>query len=183
MVAAFLALGAWPGTFAAIVLLTLAGAGRAVLDVAGRTLLQRSAPADVLARVFGVLESLTMAGLAVGSVLAPLLVGLAGARGAVLAVGALLPLAALLAGRRLLRIDRQATVPVVEIALLRSLPLFAGLSAPTLEALARELQPVAVAAGQRVVTEGDHGDLFYVVADGELEVRAGRSCAAPARPR
>ena len=70
---------------------------------------------------------------------------------------------------------RQITVaadilPVVEISLLRSLPLFAGLGAPELEALARRLVPVTIAAGHEVVKQGEPGDRVYVVADGELEV-------------
>jgi CRP-like cAMP-binding protein len=63
-------------------------------------------------------------------------------------------------------------VPVVEIALLRSLPLFAPLGAPALEGLADELVAVEAPAGTVVVREGDAGDRFYVVADGELEVAA-----------
>jgi CRP-like cAMP-binding protein len=77
------------------------------------------------------------------------------------------------AGRRLLLIDRTATVPVVEIALLRSLPLFGRLAPPTLEALARELTPVEAPAGDDVVREGERGERFYVVADGELDVTSG----------
>jgi hypothetical protein len=170
---AFAVVGASPRVATAFALLVVAGAGRIVVDVAGRTLLQRIAPVDLLCRVFGLLEGLSMAALAVGSLLTPLLVALAGGRAAVVGVGLVLPVALLLGSARLLGIDRRATVPVVELSLLRSLPLFAPLRAPELESLARELVPVGAAAGEEVVRESEPGDLFYVVADGELEVSAG----------
>jgi len=168
----FAIVGADPRVATAFALLAVAGTGRIVVDVAGRTLLQRIAPVDLLCRVFGLLEGLSMAALAVGSLLTPLLVSLAGARAAVIGVGLVLPVGLLLASPRLLAIDRRATVPVVELALLRSVPLFATLGLPEVEVVARELQPMEVQAGDEIVHEGDPGDRYYVVADGELEVSA-----------
>jgi hypothetical protein len=167
--AALAAIGAAPSRLAAFGLLAVAGLGRTVLDVAGRTLLQRVAPPERLARVFGLLEAVSMAGLAVGSALAPVFVGLAGARGAFVCLAAVLPLSMLFVLRSLLAADDQV-LPVVEIARLRALPLFSPLGAPELEGLARSLESVEVAPGTDVVREGDPGDRFYVVADGELEV-------------
>jgi len=167
---AFLGLAAVPGAAAAAALLAVAGGARATFDVAGRTLLQRTARPDLLARVFGLLEGVQMGALAVGSILAPLLVWLGGLPLAFACLAAVLPVFALVAGRGLLDIDRHATVPVVEIALLRSMPLFGPLAPPALESLARALEPLSVAAGTEVLRQGDAGERYYVIADGELEI-------------
>jgi CRP-like cAMP-binding protein len=71
---------------------------------------------------------------------------------------------------RLRTIDSTATVPQVEIGLLRAIPLFAALPAPSIEGVARQLESVSVVAGTVVVAEGDPGDHYYAVADGELAV-------------
>ncbi|MDQ2967308.1 MAG: MFS transporter [Actinomycetota bacterium] len=169
----FVVLGIRPTTALAFVLLLVAGTARTVVDVAGRTLLQRIARSDVLARIFGVLEGLSMAALAIGSLLTPALVAVLGARFAIVCLGCVLPIVAVFAARGLLAIDRTATVPVVELGLLRCLPMFAPLGAPQLEALARVLVPLSRPRGETIVRQGDPGDKFYLVADGELAVSAG----------
>jgi MFS family permease len=169
---ALFALGATPGLAGSLVLLAAAGGACATFGVTARTLLQRVARPDLLARVFGLLEGLEMAGLAFGSLLATGLFALGGVRAAFAGVAAIFPLVALSGGRRLLEIDRHATAPVVEVALLRSVPMLSLLPPPTLESLARALTPEEVPAGFEVVTQGEEGDRFYVIADGEADVVA-----------
>ena len=160
-----------PTKATAFVGLALAGVACVVVDVAGRTLLQRSAPGNLLARVFGLLEGVSMAALALGAILVPALTALGGTAAALLGTAAILPLIALATWRHLRTIDQDADVPVVAIGLLRTMPLFAPLSAPAIEGVARQLVPVEVEAGVAVVTQGEDGDRWYAIADGTLEVR------------
>jgi MFS family permease len=169
---AFVVIGIAPTVAGTFALLVAAGAGRSLLDVAGRSLLLRTAPPHVSARAFGLLEGVSMAGLALGSLLVPALITMHDVRTAFVALGCLLPLGGVIAGRRVLAVDTSATVPVVEIGLLRSLPLFASLAPCELEALAMRLEHVEVASGVAVVRTGEDGDRFYLVAGGTLEVRA-----------
>jgi MFS family permease len=163
-------IGVWPERATVFALLALLGIGNTLVDVAGLTLLQRAVPDDVLARVFGVLESLVVGTIGLGAVAAPLLVAVLGVRGALVATGALLPLLAALTWRRLARIDAALTVPQRQLDLLRALPLFAPLPAAAIEHLAASLIPVEVSAGGEIVRQGDPGDRFYVVSEGEVEV-------------
>ncbi len=157
-------------------LLAVVGGGHTLFDVASRALLQRAVRGDLVARIFGVAEGLTMAGLAVGSVLAPALVALVGGRLAMVGVAALLPVLVLVAGRGPLRsVDEHARVPVVEIALLRSLPLFRDMPGPSLEGLAQALVRIDYEPGAVIIGEGDEGDHYFVLVEGSVEItRAGQ---------
>jgi Cyclic nucleotide-binding domain len=168
---ALVALALGVGLFGTVALLTLAGASRALLDVASRSLLQRSVPVQLIGRIFGVLEGLTMAGLAAGALLVPALAGLGGSRLALIGVAAVLPLAALAGARHLFGLDAGAGVRVVEIALLRSLPLFAELPAPAIEGLAAALVSREVPAGTDLIRQGEPGDAYYAIAAGDFDVR------------
>jgi MFS family permease len=159
-----------PTPAVALVMLLVLGVGYAWVEVAGLTLMQRLVSDEVLARVFGVVESTYVATTGLGSVVAPLAVVLLGIEGALLAVGMLLPLLALVTWTRLARLEATTSVPERQFALLRSLPLFAPLALATVENLASRLIPVTVASGQQVIRQGDHGDRFYVIAEGRVTV-------------
>ena len=111
-----------------------------------------------------------MAGLAIGAVLAPILVSLFGSRGAFVAAGVFLPAMGVFTWGRLRSLDARAKVPGEELSLLRSLALFQPLAPPVLERLSWNLIPVEASAGTVVITEGDAGDRFYIIEEGRAEV-------------
>lgn len=163
-------MGVWPNPAVAVLMLGLIGVGETVVEVAGPTLLQRSVPQEVLARVFGALESMLVATIGLGGVVAPLLVVALGVRGALLASGAILPILALFFWRRLTAMDRAAPARD-RVPLLQAIPMFALLPPAAVEQLASSLVPTTITARADVVRQGDAGDRFYIVEDGELEVR------------
>jgi MFS family permease len=160
----------WPNQAFVLVLLAVVGIGNTIVDVSGMTLLQRSAPDDVLARVFGVLESVLLLAGALGAVAAPLLLNWLGTRGALIVAGSLLPLVVIPAWPRLNAIDRAAEVPVERLELLRANPIFAPLPASTLEQLAHALEEVPASAGEEIVRQGEPGDRFYLIKEGGFDV-------------
>jgi MFS family permease len=160
----------WPNQVFALVLLGIVGIGNTLVDVSGMTLMQRAAPDEVLARVFGVLESLLLLTVGLGAVVAPLLVNWLGDRGALIVAGALLPVLVVPAWPRLVAIDVAARVPEEQLELLRGNAIFAPLPPSTLEQLADRMTEVRASAGEEIVRQGEPGDLFYVIEDGTVEV-------------
>ncbi len=172
---AIAAVGLTASALFAPLLVIIGGAGLTVVNIAGRTMLQRSIRDDVLSRVFGLQEGLAMVGLATGSILVPILVLGAGLVGATVGVAILMPLIVLGAWRGLADLDRRSVVPIAQLGLLRRTSLFRPLPAPQLEAVARRAVWLAVPSGATVIREGDDGDRFYVLASGSLRVdREGR---------
>jgi len=74
--------------------------------------------------------------------------------------------------RALARSDAAGEVPVELVELLRGIAIFAPLPPPQLERLAGALVEVEVDVGDTVFREGDHGDRFYVIAEGRASVEA-----------
>jgi MFS family permease len=164
------AVGILPNAALAFVFVAVGGAQRSIMDAAGRTLLQRVASDDVLARVLGILEGLQMAALALGSVAAPLLVAALGPRGALVAAGLVLPVIAALAWRGLRAIDTGATAPDEWIAALRAVPMFSPLAPAVVEQLASGAESWIAPRGTEIIRQGDPGDRFHLIRAGEVEV-------------
>jgi hypothetical protein len=154
----------------------------AVFDITGRTLLQRSALSDAIAGLFSILEALMDSGPILGAVLVRVAITIGGLKAALFAPAIVALILVPGVWRQLRRIDSSATVPQVEIQLLRSIPIFTALSAPSLEGIARDLEPFPVSRGTVVIKEGDPGDSYYAVAAGELAVsRQGQFLEAVSR--
>ena len=158
-----------------VVLLGLVGVGNALIDVAGFTVLARLTDERVLARMFAGFEAVLTLGVAVGGLVAPLLVGALGLRPALVVVGLLAPLAVLGCLPALRRLDGALRVRDADIAVLRAVPMLAVLPATTIEQLAAGLAHQRRGPGRAVVEQGALGDAFYVVMAGRpAVVRDGR---------
>lgn len=164
--------GLLPVAAVAVLAMATVGAGNALLDVSGFTLLQRTVPNAYRGSVFGILEALVMLTVGLGSLLGPLLVELLGTRGAWIAAGCLLPALALVSSRMVLRADARAVIPARELELLRGVPMLQVLPLTALEQVAGDLTPMHVPAGATIIRRGEVGDRFYVIRAGEVEVRA-----------
>jgi hypothetical protein len=163
-------IGVFPQEVAALGLLACVGVGNSLIDLAGFTLLARLAADEVLARVFGVLESLVALSIGVGAIVASLVVDQAGVRPALVTVGLLCPVLAVVSWRRLRGMDRSIGVRDHDIDMLHSVAMLNVLPLPAIEQLARGLEPVDVPAGHVVFHQGDVGDRYFVIESGEADV-------------
>jgi MFS family permease len=154
----------------ALFFLGLVGTATILVEVTSVTLLQRATENDVLGRVFAVFESILLAGTALGAVVAPALVSWLGPRGALIATGAFLPAVLVPLWPGLHRIDAEAQIAEEPLELLRRIEIFSQLPEPVLERLASGAAAVSVPADQVVVSRGEAGNHFYVIADGRAVV-------------
>jgi MFS family permease len=166
-------LGLWSPVIIAFVLFAIMGAGNSLVDVAGYTLVQRAVPDEVLARVFGVLQFFLLSALGIGGLLAPILTDIFGLENALIISGLFLPVLVALFGRTVAKIDAEAAAPEAqELRLLTGVPIFAPLPGTALEHIAGRLVPLRIEPGTVILREGDAGDRFYVIVEGEVEVSA-----------
>ena len=154
----------------AIVALAVSGLAAAVMMVAGRTLLQRTSDEAVMARVFAVQEGTSLLGVALGAIIAPVLVEQLTAATAFVPFGIAAAALTIACFPLMRRLDARAVLRPHESALLRSIPFLDALPTYELEQLSRRAEWLDVRAGQVVITQGDVGDRFYVIAEGQFAV-------------
>lgn len=163
-------IGLVPERPVAFAMLAVIGIANALLDVALFTMLGRLVPDEVLARVFGVFETMVAVSVAVGSVAAAAAIDLVGVRGALLGLGACAPVAVLVGLRRLRRIDALLEAQQAELDVLQQVPMLRALPVPTIEHLARRLVVRHLAPGEVVIRQGTIGTRFFVIRSGQVEV-------------
>jgi MFS family permease len=164
-------IGIHPALALALALLAVVGFGNTLVDVAGFTLLQRAVPDQVLARVTGAMDSLILASVAAGAFVAPFVVRWAGIRWTFVAAGCVLPVTVALAWRALRRLDTGPGAQLGErLRVVGAVPILAPLPSVLLERVAHELVEVDLAAGETLFEAGDHGDRFWIIAGGGVEI-------------
>jgi hypothetical protein len=166
-------LGAFPEEIVALALMAVVGAGNALVDLGYFTLFPRLMPDRVLARVFGALESLVALAVGLGSILTPLLLELFGIRGALVAVGLLTPATVALVWTRLTAVDARLGAQAETIEQLRRVAMLRPLPISTIEHLARQARRETAEPGEKVIEQGAVGKSYFVIVDGEAEVRDG----------
>ena len=167
--------GALPYEPSLLALMFLVGVANALVDIGLSTLPARLVPEHLLARVFGAEESLTALSVALGSLVTPPAIDLLGVRGALAALGLVAPALAALAWRRLQAIDRSITHRDKEVEVLQRVGILRPLPMPAIDSLASHVGHAHFDAGHDIFLQGERGDRFYVIDDGEADViRDGR---------
>jgi len=152
------------------------GGSTLVVDVMAITALQRSVPGEQLARVFGVFFAFVLGAIALGTVIAPQVVGAFGLDAGLwtMAVGPFL--VGLLGYPALVSMDRASAARTAllapKVAILEQLGIFAAASRPILERLAAAEEEVTFGPAATIVAEGEPADALYVLVEGEVEVTA-----------
>jgi MFS family permease len=162
--------GAFPYEPVVLALMCVVGVGNALVDVGLFSLVPRLVPEELLARAFGAAESLIALTVALGSLVTPLVIELLGIRGAMAVLGLVAPLCVALAWRRLRAVDSSLAHRDEEIEVLRTVEMLHPLPMPAIEHLAVHIGHARVEPGREVFRQGQRGDRFYVIKQGEADV-------------
>ena len=163
-------LGLLPLPIVAIGALLVVGISNALLDVTGYTLLQRSCRNEDRGKVMALLEASVGIGALVGSLVTPAAILVLGARGALIVIGALLPITALVVILLARRFGNSEAIPSATIDSLRRVPAFRVLPLTGLERLVMGSVEVRFDAGDVLMAKGEPGDRFLLIEEGTVEI-------------
>ncbi len=165
------ALSASSGTIVPLLVgLPALGAARFLVVVVSRALLQRSADNETIGAVFALMELGSGIGILAGSIVTQIALFLSGPILALQVLGIGYVVLLLVTRRSIQAVEDTATVPLVEMDLLRRIPAFGPLPPMMLEAVARQSTMTEVDAETVVIKQGDAGDQFYAVMSGKFDV-------------
>ncbi len=158
------------------VLQVVSGTGMVVVDVLAITTLQRDLPGQVLSRVLGVFDTLVLAGVLLAGLGTGILLDHAPVTAGLAAIGAGVPVLALIGLPALLRADRTSAAAARQLrsrtGLLAGLDLLAAADRVTLERLAAAAGQLVMPGDRVIIREGDDADALWILAQGELSVQA-----------
>jgi len=161
-------------TVLALLTAALGGAGFVACKVVTETALARVVPGEELGGVLGVMDAVSVAAMALGALVAPVVLELTTLTSSLVVLGtaALLVTLACLTGLRGLNAlaRERARELASRVAVLARLPIATGVPLPVLEQLAAASQLCPLPPGVDVVVEGAPAHAFYAVIDGTVVV-------------
>jgi MFS family permease len=162
------------GLVLALVVTVIGGLGLVACEVVVETTLARIVPNEALGRVMGIYDSMAVAAMVSGALLAPLLIDRSSLRTSLVVLGLatlLVTLLSLAGLRGLNALSRQRTeVLASRVAIFATLPLAAGAPRMVIEELAAASQVCPLPPGVDVVAQGAPAHAFYVVMSGQVLV-------------
>jgi MFS family permease len=154
-----------------LVLVGLLGAGDALIEICGSTMLQRSSSESMTSRVFGILRSWFFLAASAGAAIAGFLVTRHDLSSLLAGVGLTFVVVMSIGAIALRRMaTRSVAVDTAALESLRTVEFLDHLPLPTLEELAERLELRQVDAGCAVITEGSDGAEFFILVEGAVEI-------------
>ena len=163
----------------ALTVTVLGGIGLVTCEVVTETTLARVVPAELLGRVMGLYDSMSVAAMVAGAVIAPILIDRTSLTTSLLVMGVAAVAVTVLSLAGLRGLDaicrRRAAVLASRLAVIEKVPLAQGVPQIVLEELAAAAQICPLPPGVDVVVQGAPAHAFYVVVEGEVVVNRDHS--------
>lgn len=170
----------------ALVATLVGGAGFVACEVVAETALARVVPSDMLGRVMGVIDAVSVAAMISGAILAPLIINWTSLTTSMLVLGAATMGVTGLSRTRLRGLDElsraRSELLASRVAVIQRLPVVAGAPLVVLEQLASASQLCPLPPGVDIVVEGAPAHAFYAVIDGMVIVHRGGEFVAHLGP-